>query len=210
MIKYFISILILVSVSCQSQTFRVSDNVLSTSLYQPFAPVGGYTLAFERMLDPGYSRNAAQFSYKINATLLSDKKKAEIANIYGQPFYNPDAFRYNGFMFVPELKYYFTWDAPMGVYLNVFGTYSSYLESYTDEKVNSNGGYDKKISELGRGLGAGIQYIIFRNITMDVVGGYHLKDISSKTKPINSEEYIANLDNQTDKFYFNIFLGFNF
>ena len=155
----------LVSVACQSQTFRVSDNVLSTSLYQPFAPVGGYTLAFERMLDPGYSRNAAQFSYKINATLLSDKKKAEIANIDGQPFYNPDAFRYNGFMFVPELKYYFTWDAPMGVYLNVFGTYSSYLESYTDEKVNSNGGYDKKISELGRGLGAGIQYIIFRNIT---------------------------------------------
>ena len=76
----------LVSVACQSQTFRVSDNVLSTSLYQPFAPVGGYTLAFERMLDPGYSRNAAQFSYKINATLLSDKKRRKLLISMDSPF----------------------------------------------------------------------------------------------------------------------------
>jgi hypothetical protein len=84
------------------------------------------------------------------------------------------------------------------------------MESYIDENVSSNGGYDKKISELGRGLGAGIQYIIFRNITMDVVGGYHLKDISSKTKQINSDEFTANLDAQTDKLYLNVYLGFNF
>ncbi|MBL6873175.1 MAG: hypothetical protein ISR00_04385 [Flavobacteriales bacterium] len=210
MIKYLVSILMLMSVVCQSQTFRVPDNVLSTSLYQPFASIEGYTLAFERLLDPGYSRNAAQFSYKVNVTLLSDKRKAEVANIDGQPFYDPDAFRYNGFMLVPELKYYFTWDAPMGVYLNLFGTYSTYTESYTDENVNSNGDYDKKISELGRGLGAGIQYIIFRNITMDIVGGYHLKDISSKTKPINSDEFTSNPDFKTDKLYLNIYLGLNF
>ena len=67
----------LVSVVCQSQTFRVSDNVLSTSLYQPFAQVGGYTLAFERMLDPGYSRNAAQFSYKVMrpSCLIRERRK---------------------------------------------------------------------------------------------------------------------------------------
>jgi hypothetical protein len=45
---------------------------------------------------------------------------------------------------------------------------------------------------------------------MDIVGGYHLKDISSKTKPINSDEYAANPDTQTDKLYLNVFLGFNF
>lgn len=201
---------VLFSVFSYAQTFKVSDNVLSTSLYQPFASVGGYSLAFERMLDPGYSRNAAQFSYKLNATLLSDKKKAEITNIDGQIFYDPDAFKYSGFMFVPEAKYYLTWDAPMGLYLNVFGTYSSYLETYTDEKENSNTGYDKKFTEIGRGVGAGIQFLIFKNLAMDIVGGYHLIDISSKTKPENSDEFTNNPDSKTDKLYINVFLGVNF
>jgi len=207
---YFLLFLLFVVGTSQSQTFRVSDNVLSTSLYQPFASIGGYTLAFERMLDPGYSRNAAQFSYKIGATVLNDKRKVEVDSIDGQIFYDPDAIRYSGFMFVPEVKYYFTWDAPMGVYINIFGSYTSYMQTYTDEKVDSNTGYDKKVRDIGRGLGAGIQYILFNSITMDIVGGYHLIDTSSKTKPDISDEYSDNLPTKSDKLYLNVFLGINF
>ena len=69
-----ISILILfliISTSLFSQSFRVTKNVVSTSLFQPFAPISGYTISFERLIDPGYSLNAAQFSYKLNTTLIS-------------------------------------------------------------------------------------------------------------------------------------------
>lgn len=207
---FFFLLSILVTVVCQSQTFRVSDNVLSTSLFQPFAPVGGYSLAFERMLDPGYSRNAAQFSYKINATILSDKKKGELYEFQGKSFYDLDAYRYSGYMFVPEVKYYFTWDAPKGVYINLYGTYSSYMETFIDERPDSNSGYDKKISELGRGIGTGVQFSIFNSLLMDINGGYHLLDISSKSKPNTSEEFSDSKSTKADKLYINVFLGINF
>ena len=52
-------LLLLLSFTLYSQSFRVPKNVLSTSLYQPFAPEGGYSISYERMIDPGYSVNAA-------------------------------------------------------------------------------------------------------------------------------------------------------
>ena len=49
------------SFSLLSQSYRIPTNVVSTSLFQPFAPISGYTISFERIIDPGYSINAAQF-----------------------------------------------------------------------------------------------------------------------------------------------------
>ena len=79
-----ISILIfsfLISTSLFSQSFRVPKNVVSTSLFQPFASISGYTISFERLIDPGYSLNAAQFSYKLNTTLISYNQKKSIQQL---------------------------------------------------------------------------------------------------------------------------------
>ena len=43
-----------------SQSFKVSKNVLSTSLFNQFTDLAGYSISYERMLDPGYSLNASQ------------------------------------------------------------------------------------------------------------------------------------------------------
>ena len=80
-----------------SQSFRIPKNVLSTSLFQPFAAISGYTISFERLIDPGYSLNAAQFSYKLNTTLISYNQKKEYATIDSQVFYDKEAYKFFGF-----------------------------------------------------------------------------------------------------------------
>lgn len=193
-----------------AQSHQVSSNVISTSLYQPFASVGGYTLAFERILDPGYSLNLAQFSYKLSATSISDTKKSKIASIGDAVFYDEDAFKYSGFLVVPEIKYYFTWDAPMGVYINIFGIYSDYLESYTDEKIDSFDDYEKTYNTLGRGIGTGFQFNIYKKLTLDIFGGYQISSISSKTKAFGEVDFTNNPKEKIDGLYMNAYLGINF
>lgn len=208
-----ISILIFLfslSSSIYSQTFRVSKNVISTSLVQPFVPVGGYTIAYERMIDPGYSSNAAQFSYKLNATLISSTKKAKFTTVNSQIFYDEDAYQFSGYSILPELKYYFTWDAPMGVYFDLFGNYTSYSSIYTDIAISEVESEEKRFKKIGRGVGLGFQFKIFDNYTLDIIGGYHLQNINSETKGLGSDEFVENPKEKDEKLYFNAFLGINF
>lgn len=206
----FLIFLFFLSSSIHSQTFRVSKNVISTSLFQPFAPVGGYTVAYERMTDPGYSSNAAQFSYKLNATLISSTKKAKFITVNSQIFYDEDAYQFFGYSILPELKYYFTWDAPTGVYLDLFGNYTSYTSFYTDITISEVDSEDKRFKKIGRGVGLGFQFKIFDNYVLDFIGGYHLQNINSETKGIGSDEFIKNPNEKDEKLYFNVFFGINF
>ena len=198
------------STSLYSQSFKVAGNVLSTSLYQPFDPVGGYTISYERMLDPGYSRNAAQFSYKLNFTLISDNKRSRVGEGNNQIFFDNDAYNYSGFLVVPEFKYYFSWNAPMGVYLNIFGSYTDYLTKYTDTEIGDISSYEKKTTKIGRGIGTGFQFKIFNDFILDIVAGYHLQNISSMTKPFGMIDFVENPKNSSDKLYLNVHFGFNF
>lgn len=203
-------LLFLFSNTLHSQSFRVSKNVLSTSLFQPFAPESGNTISYERMLDPGYSSNAAQFSYKINFTLISDDKKARIGNDSIQVFYDRDAYELSGFTVLPEFKYYFTWDAPMGIYMNLFGSYMDYTEFYKDVRIGDASNYDKKYVKIGRGIGAGFQFKILNDFAIDIVGGYHLQNISSETKSFGSDVFLENPKEKKEKLYINVHFGINF
>tara|TARA_A200000113_G_C8841501_1_gene347047 strand:- start:661 stop:1293 length:633 start_codon:yes stop_codon:yes gene_type:complete len=208
--KTLVLILFLVlSSSLFSQSFRVPKNVVSTSLYQPFASEGGYTISFERIIDPGYSLNAAQFSYKLNTTIFSYNQKKEFTTINSQVFYNKEAYQFFGYSILPELRYYFTWDAPVGVYISIFGSYTDYSEIYSDIN-NEATNYEKKYSIIGRGIGAGFQFKFFGSYTLDIIGGYHPQNINSKTKFFESEEFIENPLLVEEKLYFNLHLGINF
>jgi hypothetical protein len=201
---------ILFTSSLYSQSFRVSKNVLSTSLYQPFAPESGYTISYERMLDPGYSSNAAQISYKMNVTLISDNKRSRVGNDSIQVFYDRDAYQYSGFSVLPEFKYYFTWDAPMGIYINLFGSYTDYIKTYTDVRIGEASSYEKKYTKIGRGIGAGFQFKIFSDFTLDIVGGYHLQNVSTETKSYGSDEFLENPKEKDENLYLNVGFGINF
>ena len=192
-----------------SQSFRVPKNVISTSLFQPFSQIGGYTLSYERIIDPGYSLNASQFSFKLNTTFISSTNKDEYTRINSQVFYDEDAYQYSGYIVLPELKYYFTWNAPIGAYINLFINYADYNEVYNNIN-NVSESYEKNISELGRGIGAGFQFNIINNSTVDVILGYNPKDVNSKTKVFGSSSYSDIIKSKEDKIYFNINLGFKF
>jgi len=206
----FLLLIFLFSHSLYSQSFRVSKNVIGTSLYQPFAPESGYSISYERMLDPGYSSNAAQFSYKMNFTLISDNKRSRIGNDSIQVFYDRDAYQYSGFSVLPEFKYYFTWDAPMGIYINVFGSYTDYTKIYTDVRIGDAASYEKKYTKIGRGIGAGFQFKIFNDFALDIVGGYHLQNVSSQTKAFGSDDFLENPKEKDEKLYLNVTFGINF
>ena len=201
---------LVLSPSLFSQSFRVPKNVLSTSLYQPFAPEGGYTISYERMLDPGYSYNVAQFSYKMNFTLISSSDRRMVGQDSTQVFYDSDSYQYSGYFILPEFKYYFTWDAPMGIYISVFGSYSDYTKTYSDVRIGDIASYEKNFSKIGRGIGAGFQFNIFNDFCLDIVGGYHLQNVSSETKRFGSDEFLENPKERDEKLYLNLHFGINF
>ena len=193
-----------------SQSFKVSKNVLSTSLFNQFTDLAGYSISYERMLDPGYSLNVAQFSYKMNASIISNKNKAVFTTINSQSFFDEDAYIFEGYNILPELKYYFTWNAPMGFYINVFGSYTNYSRNYTNILVSNEVFEEKRYENIGRGVGGGFQFKVFKNFTLDLVGGYHLQNISSKTKSLGNEDFIQNPMITVEKLYINMFFGINF
>ena len=204
----FTILLLITSTSIYSQSFRASRNVISTSLYQPFTTVGGYTLSFERTLDPGYSLTAAQFSYKLNVTSLYNNRRARLDG--PQRFYDSDAYQYSGFAIMPEIRYYFAWDAPVGVYMNLFGSYADYSRIYTDVRVGNAANNETRYSEIGRGIGAGYQFKIFDDFTLDIVLGYNRLVLNSETKNYGSDEFIENPKENDEKFYVNLHFGVNF
>ncbi len=209
--KLLITILfVLFLTSVYSQSFKVSKNVISTSLLNQFTDLSGYNISYERMLDPGYSLNVAQFSYKLNASIISNKKKAVFTSINTQSFFDEDAYLYKGYSILPEIKYYFTWNAPVGFYLNIFGSYTNYTRSYTNIQISDEVSEEKSFKNLGRGIGSGFQFKVFKNFTLDIVGGYHLQNITSKTKLLGNEDFIENPMMKSEKLYANIFFGIIF
>ena len=49
----------------------------------------------------------------MNITLISKLRSQNIQRLDSQVFYDEDAYRFSGFSILPEIKYYFTWNAPM-------------------------------------------------------------------------------------------------
>lgn len=163
----------------QGQSFLVKKNVFGVGLYTPFEKPGGYALSYERMLDKGRSPGEAQLSFKLTSKLVNDKKHHNYGSFEGVELIDKDAYIYKGFAFTPEIKYYFTWDAPFGPYFSVFGSYQKYTESFVDIADELNN-YVVNSASLGRGIGLGFQFKFSELICVDIGGGYIMEDITVK------------------------------
>ena len=94
--------------------------------------------------------------------------------------------------------------------MNLFGSYMDYTEFYKDVRIGDASNYDKKYVKIGRGIGAGFQFKIFNDFAIDIVGGYHLQNISSETKSFGSDVFLENPKEKKEKLYINVHFGINF
>ena len=98
----------------------------------------------------------------------------------------------------------------MGIYINLFGSYTDYIKTYTDVRIGEASSYEKKYTKIGRGIGAGFQFKIFSDFTLDIVGGYHLQNVSTETKSYGSDEFLENPKEKDENLYLNVGFGINF
>ena len=107
-----------------AQYTPVPKNIITTSLSQFFEKPAGFGIAYERMLDKGRSNNAAQFGVKLEVKKISDADRDAYQIFEGQLIYNEKAYKFSGYALTPELKYYFGWNAPFGLYFSMFGKHA--------------------------------------------------------------------------------------
>ena len=192
-----------------AQTFLVKKNIISTSLQSLIINPSGYSISYERMLDRGRSPNVAQLSFKLNYKLINDKDDYVYDVFQGVELKDKDAYTFDGHAFVPEFKYYFTWDAPNGPYFSLYGTYESYQENFVNINDQTQN-YEKKISALGRGLGLGYQIRITDYLNLDLGGGYLVQDTKSKRKLLLETAYIDLPNEKKDGIRIVVGLGVGF
>ena len=177
--------------SATAQQKDFNRNVISTNLYSPFLKISSYSLSYERVLDKGYSPNLSQFSYRVSGILVRDDEKSVLYTYKGNPVYDLEATKTDGFALLTELRYYFLWSAPVGYYISVFGSYSNLNEVFTDRRYQPNLITDASISVLTRGIGVGSQYRLHSSVLVDVLAGYRLDAINETIKNVNENTEIV-------------------
>lgn len=203
------SFFVLVSGLLHAQSFRTSSHIISAALYAPFEEPASFGISYERMLDKGQSPNAAQFSVKLNLNKIADNKEWAYAIFEGKEVFDEDAFQYAGFSIIPEVKYYFAWDAPFGVYFNLFGALTNYTESFSNISDRTQN-YNKRFTKIGRGIGLGYQFRIRKVLTMDINGGYLIEDVSLSQRAYGESDFADLNKLKEDGLRVNATFGFNF
>ena len=180
-----------------AQNAPVQKNIISSNLLQFFEQPAGFGIAYERMLDKGRSNNVAQFSVKLDVKKISDADRDAYQTYEGQLIYDEDAFKYSGYALMPEMKYYFGWDAPFGPYFSLYGIYSFYQESFKD-LANENNNYNMNISSFGRGVGTGYQFRIKEFLVLDLAVGYIIQDKKSEKQAYGENDFTPINDEKKD------------
>lgn len=191
-----------------AQYTPVPKNILTTSLLHFFENPTGFGIAYERMLDKGRSNNAAQFGVKLDVKKISDADRDAYQTFEGQLIYNEEAYKYSGYALTPEVKYYFGWNAPFGLYFSMFGKYAAYHESFEDNGQNSeNNNYNMNITTFGRGLSVGYQFEIKNLVVMDLGVGYEIQDKKSEKQGFGEDGFTPMSDEKKDGVRLSVSLG---
>ena len=191
-----------------AQYTPVPKNIITTSLSQFFEKPAGFGIAYERMLDKGRSNNAAQFGVKLEVKKISDADRDAYQIFEGQLIYNEKAYKFSGYALTPELKYYFGWNAPFGLYFSMFGKYATFQESFEDNTENGEiNNYDKNITSFGRGLGAGYQFEVKKLVVLDLGVGYIIQDKKSENKEYGEDGFTPMSDEKKDGVRLSVSLG---
>jgi len=180
-----------------AQYSPVSKNIISTNLLQFFEQPAGFGIAYERMLDKGRSNNVAQFSVKLDLKKISDTDRDAYQTFEDQLIYDEDAYQYSGYALIPEVKYYFGWNAPFGPYFSLFGKYSNYQDSFKD-LADENNNYNSNITAFGRGVGTGYQFIIKELVVVDLGVGYMIQDKKTEKQGYGEDIFIPMSNEKKD------------
>ena len=122
--------------------------------------------------------------------------------------YNEKAYEYYGYALTPEVKYYFGWNAPFGLYFSMFGKHAAYQESFKDNTENSeNNNYNKNITTFGRGLGAGYQFEVKKLVVLDFGVGYMIQDKKSELQEYGEDGFTPLSDEKKDGVRLSVSLG---
>ena len=191
-----------------AQYTPIPKNIITTSVSQFFEKPAGFGIAYERMLDKGRSNNAAQFGVKLELKKISDYDRDAYQIFEGQLIYNEKAYKYSGYALTPEVKYYFGWNAPFGLYFSMFGSHAAYQESFEDNTENSeNNNYNKNITTFGRGLGAGYQFEVKKLVVVDLGVGYMIQDKKSEQQGFGEDGFTPLSDEKKDGVRLSVSLG---
>jgi len=191
-----------------AQFTPVPKNIISTNLLHFFEKPAGFGIAYERMLDKGRSNNAAQFGVKLDVKKIFDADRNAYQTFEGQLIFNEEAYKYSGYALTPEVKYYFGWNAPFGLYFSMFGNYAAFLESFEDNTQNSeNNNYNMNISTFGRGLSVGYQFEIKDLVVVDLGVGYKIQDKKSEKQGYGEDGFTRMSDEKKDGVKLSVSLG---
>ena len=180
-----------------AQYSPVSKNIVTTNLLQFFEQPAGFGIAYERMLDKGRSNNVAQFSVKLDLNKISDTDRNAYLTFENQLIYDEDAYQYSGYSITPEVKYYFSWNAPFGPYFSLFVKHSTYHECFKD-LADENSNYNSNITVFGRGVATGYQFKIKELIVLDLGLGYMIQDKKSETQVYGDDSFVPMSNEKKD------------
>lgn len=174
--KQFNKITFILTIACLSSfssTAQKSDrsgsglqHVLKTNVLGYLA--GQYQLAYEHVINPN-------FSAQLSAGFITGSGNGTIGS-------NSYDTKRNGFIIIPEGRYYFAGEAPERMYIGAFLRYRYANNDLTDKSWTSGGSgtnqdlsRERKVNSIGGGLILGYQVITSGGFTFDIYAGPQYK-----------------------------------
>ena len=168
-------------------------NTLKFNLFEPFIE-GTSFYPFERNFSISYERilsfnpRLEQVTLQLNCGYIYDVDKEIVGSFEGNDIF-ADAFYTKGYNIVPEIKVYFGWNAPLGLYVSAFFRYTDYIMEYRSILENTDL-YSENWVQYGRGLMFGYQFIFNNYFICDIGLGYDRYHFLYKRKVFSEDEFV--------------------
>ncbi len=171
----FVLLLLVLALETEAQ----KKNVVKTTLWSLLG--GQYRLAYERVVFPN-------LSFQISAGIIVLKQPESERNppTGGGKSYNIELGNQNGFILIPEVRYYFKGQAPEKIFIGGFARFRQKNTQYEDtsDVINGTQGIDQNLSYVlrrnvsGMGVHLGYQWISKSGLSLEIFAGPAYKSIT--------------------------------
>ncbi len=164
----FILLLLVLALETEAQ-----KNVVKTTL---FSLLGGgqYQLAYERVVFPN-------LSFQISAGIIIEGSQGDgLGFLKDKKLYTADLVKKNGFILIPEVRYYFKGQAPEKIFIGGFARFRQINKQYEDTSDDASNGtqdidqdlsYVYKRNTSGIGVHLGYQWISKSGLSLEIFAG---------------------------------------